>query len=453
MRKFFALVWLLFLSVSLLAGNPKYVFYLIGDGMGLNCVCMTDSCLKENGEDGLSFCNFPFRSFVSTNPVGLLVTDSAASGTALSCGGKTINGMLGVNPAEEPMVSVAEKAMRSGYAAGVVTSVGVNHATPAAFYAHVRSRKMYDEIFDQYLESGIEFAAGGGILLSKHSPRSQKQCVEIARNKGINVFLGKNEYKESKGRVLYLGDEISDSDLPYAIDRPEGATSLADFTSAAISHLYSVSRKGFFLMIEGGKIDYAMHANDAATGLQETVDFDEALACVLDFYEKHPHETLIIVTADHETGGLTSSNFSGKPGCLSAQTGSIGSVSKELRKLHLSGKEVSWTEVKGLLQRNFGLWTEVDVDPEEELVLKQLYADTFLFAKNTEKKDLYSKNYAIAVEAARYLARISGYEFGSNNHTAAEVGLWVKGDKAFAFSACSDNTHIAPLISSLAGYR
>ena len=443
------------LSFSAFAQTPKYVFLFIGDGMGFNQVYATHMYNEAFGAEDVNFFGFPEFRLVTSFSASSLVTDSSAAGTALASGVKTGNGMLGVYPDKTPVVTISELAKSKGFAAGVVTSVGINHATPASFYGKAESRNMYDLISGQLIESDLDFAAGAAFLVKDKDKYSNAYWIDEAKKAGITVFEGKNAYKPTKGRVIYL-ENVGEESLAYAIDRKEGRVALADFTAAAIDHLYAASKKGFFLMVEGGKIDYACHATDAATAVKEVNDMAESVQLALDFAAKHPKETLIIVTADHETGGLTigAGKYEFSPKYLECQKCSKDVLTAHLNALAKQEEIVSWGSVKEVLRQDLGFWDSVKLSPRFEKQLTQLYKETYLDGLNDEEKNLYSSNAKLASAAVEYLdghRAQAKYSFGS--HSGTPVPMWAYGASAVSFRDCKDNTDIFNTIVKVARYK
>lgn len=258
------------------------------------------------GSEPLCFTQFPVMGMATSYSASNMITCSSAAGTALSTGFKTNNGMLGVAPDTTELESIAYKIHDAGYKVGIMTSVTIDHATPGAFYANSAARSDYYAIAAQLPESGFEFFGGGGFQgLKKEDGR--KPIYEIVAENGYEVAFGKEEYeakKESAEKIIYFQNKERAAEvLPYALLRGEGDLSLADVVAEAIEFLDN--DKGFFIMAEGGQIDWAAHANDITNTIHETIDFDEAIQVAYEFYLKHPDETLIVVTADHETGGVT----------------------------------------------------------------------------------------------------------------------------------------------------
>ena len=432
------------------AQTPKYVFYFIGDGMGANHAYATVAYNRAMGQPDVNFWNFPVKGLITTYSASSLVTDSSAAGTALSSGTKIVNGACGVDPDGNWTTSILEVAAAKGWGTGVATSVGINHATPAAFYGHDKSRNSYDTLSQQLLDSKLDFAAGSCFLRERRSELNNDAWVAKAKEAGINVYRGKDEYKKTKGRVIMISSaEKPGDDLPYAVDRKPGDTKLADFTAAAIDHLYgNYAKKGFILMVEGGMIDHAAHANDTGGVVGEVNDMAESVQLALDFAAKHPNETLIIVTADHETGGLTMGYgaYEMHPEFLASQKATKDVLSFKIVSL-LQKEDVSWKEVKNVLKENLGLWDTVPVDPRAEKHFTQLYKDAFLDRDIQEDRNLYSSTARLASEAIKYLdnsASNLSWSFGS--HSGAPVPVYAYGVKAEIFGTLSDNTDIPKTI-------
>ena len=432
--------------------NVKYVFYMIGDGMGINSAYAADIFNREAGLPEVNFLDFPVKTIITTHAANSLVTDSAASGTALASGSKTLVSRLGNDENGNPLTSIAELAKEKGYGVGIISSVGVNHATPAAFYGHVDERNMHDILARQLIDSKVDFAAGATIHADSHKP---EYWVEEARKAGIEVYQGHGSYIPTDKRVLCLPSSLKHGDLPYAIDRQEGDTELADFTRAAIDHLYSnYAKKGFFLMVEGGSIDHACHSNDAATAFHEINDFCVSIEMALEFYRQHKDETLIVVTADHDTGGMSLGNgrYEMHLDRLKGQTCSVNTLTSRLNQLiKENGKDATWEQARAIIQDAFGLWSVVPVDSKAEEEMKVVFAKTISGEAATEK-DLYSTNSKLATLALKYLSGKAMVGWISRSHSGSPLGLYVIGRGAESFISANDNTDIPKLISKLAKY-
>ena len=291
--------------------KAKYIFLFIGDGMGMGQVSLTDSYLSykagELGGQHLSFTHFPYLALSSTYSANRNITDSAAGGTAIACGAKTNNEYIGVDPDGNNLESIAYALHGQGYNVGIMTTVPVNHATPAAFYGHNTSRYGYYEISREIVDSRFEFLAGSGFYHYKGS-KGDKPGVDIyIEENGYDVCYGPQEFKSrEQGKDIVFIQESGRETNPenYVSDGSEACdVKLSEMLVMGLEVLGD--EKPFFIMCEGGNIDWAAHDNKTMTTVMEIIAFDEAIKEALEFYKEHPDETLIVVTADHETGGVS----------------------------------------------------------------------------------------------------------------------------------------------------
>ena len=456
---------LLALLVTGCSSEPKvkYVFYFIGDGMGVNEVIGTNLYNQANGQGNVNFTGFPVVNFITTVSANSLVTDSSAAGTALASGTKIDNGVVGVDPDGNWTGNLTEWAHAAGFGTGVATSVGVNHATPASFVAHTASRNGYEEISLQMIDSPVDFMAGATFLTNRGSGHDAAYFEHKADSAGIAIFKGPAAIRGidvTKPRVLCLSAKAEDS-IPYAIDRKEDDTRLADFTDAGIRYLEArYGKKGFFFMIEGGKIDYAGHGNDAATCFQEVNDMAESVDLALAFLARHPKQTLIVITADHETGGLMlgSGRYEMHPERLAKQHACVDELTNQFRaKFFPEGqpfKTPTWDAVKAFFAEETGMWGDVQVSERVDKELKDVYDRTFGKGgdRSLSESNLYSVNFQIVADVVRALDRAAGYQWSFGSHSGSPVGLYVTGACAEEFNTVKDNAEIAPLIAKLAGY-
>jgi alkaline phosphatase len=464
MKRIFYLL-LLALLVTGCSSEPKvkYVFYFIGDGMGVNEVIGTNLYNQANGQGNVNFTGFPVVNFITTVSANSLVTDSSAAGTALATGTKIDNGVVGVDPDGNWTGNLTEWAHAAGFGTGVATSVGVNHATPASFVAHTASRNGYEEISLQMIDSSVDFMAGATFLTNRGSGHDAAYFEHKADSAGIAIFKGPAAIRGidvTKPRVLCLSAKAEDS-IPYAIDRKEDDTRLADFTDAGIRYLEArYGKKGFFFMIEGGKIDYAGHGNDAATCFQEVNDMAESVDLALAFLARHPKQTLIVITADHETGGLMlgSGRYEMHPERLAKQHACVDELTNQFRaKFFPEGqpfKTPTWDAVKAFFAEETGMWGDVQVSERVDKELKDVYDRTFGKGgdRSLSESNLYSVNFQIVADVVRALDRAAGYQWSFGSHSGSPVGLYVTGACAEEFNTVKDNAEIAPLIAKLAGY-
>ncbi len=280
-------------SVAVQAQEVKNVIFLIGDGMGL---AQMYAGLVSN-PDSSSFERFTNIGLSKTYSANNFTTDSAAGGTALACGVKTNNGMIGMTPDSVAVNSVMQLAENKGLATGLVVSCNVTHATPASFVAHQPSRKMTEEIAADYLNSDIDVFIGGGKNDFEKRKDKRNLSAEL-RQKGYTIVYTQEEMNRVKSGKM--GALLAD-------DHPEKASKRDNLLSNGVAkalELLSQNENGFFLMVEGSQIDWACHANQEDYLLEEVLDFDKVVGIALDFAEKNGN-TLVVVTADHETGALS----------------------------------------------------------------------------------------------------------------------------------------------------
>ena len=271
----------------------------------------------ENKAQLLNMSKLSVQGMCTTFPWNSYITDSAPAATALATGKKTAEGVISMDPTKTvPYTTIAEQAKAAGMKVGIVSSVSIDHATPACFYAHEPLRGNYHNIGHQTYASGFDFFGGGGF---KAVDGALGNVLTAAQGAGYVIADTKAEIdalqpgKKAIAINPVLDDLKNDKALFYDIDRAntvandpaqaDNHLTLAQFTSRAISLLEK--GKGFFLMVEGGKVDWACHANDARTTFDDMVAFDDAIGVALEFMYRHPWDTLIVVTGDHETGGLT----------------------------------------------------------------------------------------------------------------------------------------------------
>ena len=280
----------------------KYIFLFIGDGMSLPQRMMAEEFSRSTTGKGLTINSMPVQGYSKTSSLSNFITDSAASGTAIACGEKTNNGRIGMDAeGKVKLESVAELAKKNGRAIGILTSITINHATPASFYAHNVSRDNYYDIGIDLIKSGFEYFGGGGLQGNRGG---DNDIYKLAEKEGYTVA-----YKDEVPNVdLTKADKLfvrgHNGQLPYAIDKPADEWGLAEYTQQCIDFLM-LKDKPFFVMVEGGNIDHHGHSNDAGASLRETMEMDRAVSVIMEFAKQHPDDTLVVVTGDHETGGLT----------------------------------------------------------------------------------------------------------------------------------------------------
>ncbi len=447
-----------------LSAQAKYVFYFIGDGMGANQVLSAEmyrSAVQGAplGRVQTLMTTFPYSGQVSTYSASDGITDSAAAGTCLATGTKTKNGMLGMNGDTVSLMTIAERLRERGWGIGIMTTVAIDHATPAAFYAHVPKRSQYYKVGKQLVKSDFDFFGGAGFHYpeGKHDDQTPN-LYRLAEENGYTIARGYEEAQQmldiqspitnKKLLLVQRGDSstVHGSNLPYAIDRKEGDLTLAQIVSTAIPFL-EARHDRFFMMVEGGMIDYACHSNDAATAIGETWDMNEAMEVAYRFYTAHPDETLIVVTADHETGGMALGNGGHilDLQLLQHQKCSAWILSDRFSQLFKNTKKPSWEEVQALYREALGFWDTVEITPEEEQKLKDLY-QAACRGKAKDAKNLYKSINALGEAGVALLNRKAHIGWTTRSHSAHAVPVFAIGAGAELFSGWHDNTEIAPLI-------
>jgi alkaline phosphatase len=437
---------------------PKYVFYMIGDGMGFNHVVNSQIYNKEVlGNDArLTMLDFPITSWARTHSASTDVTDSAAAGTALSTGYKTRNGMLGMDADTVAVTSFAKTLFDQGWGVGLITTVAIDDATPGAFYAHVPNRKQYMTVGRQLAESGYQFAAGAGLGAARDKEGKRTDLLDYFAQQGVTVAYGPEGLKTQADRLLVLStDSVKTWNVGYTIDSIPGALTLPMMTEAGLKHMMRVTPNRFFMMIEGGNIDHAGHANDGGTILREVINFDQAIKLVYDFYLQYPDETLIVVTADHETGGFSiGDDFTGYN--VYPQVAALQKVSKEqfgdhLKSMARNRRNYTWDDMEAYLRDNLGFWTAVKLTDLETAELQQMFNDMQTGRNSApDQKTLYATFDGFTARVFKLLNEKAGFGFTTTKHTGAGVPVFAVGVGAERFSGVNDNTDLPKKILSIA---
>ncbi len=447
---------------------PKYIFLFIGDGMGRSQITAAEIYTyalkhRDTGFESLSFSDFPSLGEITTFSSNSYFTDSAASGTALASGYKTKNGKININEdGTLSFVTLAESAQAAGRKIGILSSVPLDHATPAGFYARVPYRWHYYDISIQMAECGFDFFGGGGLNYPTGRLGQQKDAREYARERGYTITNTNEDFENLKpgaGKTWAISQILTRKNaLPYEIDRPLECLTLADFTRKAISLLEN--ENGFFIMAEGGKIDWACHDNDAASTIHEVLAFADAVQEAVDFYHRHPDETLIVVTADHETGGmmLGSEKAGGNLhlNILSHQNMSLDQFNKQVIKPYLALTDEENRNLEDLypeIQEKFGL---IKLDNAARKALKKKALDGNRRAeekirlalspmewKEMEEALADPRTSTLGFSIVRILNEKAGISWGSYNHSGSRVPVFALGAGADQFEGSYDNTGIA----------
>ncbi len=464
---------------------PKYVFLFIGDGMGypqfqaaadyLGAMADADymqaaPSLDDNGGavlDGpvpLNFMGFEVAGSAVTYDSNSFAPDSASTATSIATGYKTYSGSINVDEtATKTYETIAEKVhAQLGMKVGVISSVNLNHATPAAFYAHQASRSSYYEIGLELIDSGFEYFAGGGLLKPTGSDKDKEDLYALAQKAGYAVVKTQAEAEAvTDGPVIIIDEHLADSSaMAYELDRTEDMWSLADYVRKGIEVLDNDN--GFFMMCEGGKIDWACHANDAAATIGDTLALADAVQEAMDFAAEHADETLILVTGDHETGGLTigfaGTNYDTYLSLLDSQKISFAKYDSDYVSAYKENK-TGFDAVLADVETLFGLKASgaeddllVLTDYEKEL-LRTAY-DKSVNEQATEMSSqaeyvAYGTYEPLTVTITHILNNKSGVSFTSYSHTGLPVAVFAQGVNAEVFKGYFDNTEIYQKLAAM----
>ncbi len=479
---------------------PKYIFLFIGDGMSYPQIQSANYYLSalegENGktdeilhsENHLSFMNFPTAGSAQTFDSTSFCPDSASTATSIATGHKTYSGTINMDESmTTPYETIAEKLKSQlGYKVGILTSVNLNHATPAAFYAHQPSRNSYYEIGQELIDSGFDYFAGGGLLSPTGKEEDQTDLYTLASDAGYTVAktAAEAEALANGAKAIVIDETLADSDaMSYDMDLEEGEWALADYVEKGIEVLDNET--GFFMMVEGGKIDWACHANDAAASITDTIALDQAVQEAVSFYEEHPDETLILVTGDHETGGLSigfaGTNYDTFLNNLANQKISYAKFDSDYVSAYKE-EGTDFDTVMADITELFGLQAPLaettdeaaakdskDAHPEGEdegsLVLTNYEYEKLQTAYektmsrtgeetlSQEEYVLYGSYEPLTVTITHILNNKSGVAFTSYSHTGLPVEVFAKGAGSDSFEGYYDNTDIYNKLAALTGVQ
>ena len=461
---------------------PKYVFLFIGDGMSypqfqaasdyLGALADTGSDDILDGNVPLTFMNFPVAGSAVTYDSSSFCPDSASTATSLSTGYKTYSGTINMDEtATVSYETISEKLhAQLGWKVGVISSVNLNHATPAAFYAHQAKRSNYYEIGQELVASNFEYFAGGGLLKPTGPDKDKTSLYDLAADAGYKVVMTQAEAEavtSADGKVLIIDEHLADSDaFAYENDRADGDWALSDYVKKGIEVLDNDT--GFFLMVEGGKIDWACHANDAGSTIADTIALSDAVDEAVAFAQQHPDETLILVTGDHETGGLTigyaGTDYDTFLTNLENQKISYAKFDSDYVAKYKENK-TSFDEVMKDVTALFGLKTEGAEDDTLVLTayeldkLKAAYEATMDAGRadadpaNQAEYVLYGSYEPLSVTITHILNNKSGVNFASYAHTGLPVAVFAQGSGQDLFEGFYDNTQVYHKLAGLLGVK
>ncbi len=455
--------------------TPKYIFLLIGDGMAMPQINMMEAALnvsdfqlKTSQEVGLGatfISEFPVAGMSTTHAEDRYITGSAAAATALATGEKTTIGTISKTGDHASNIkTMAEMARDKGMRVGIISSVSIDHATPACFYAHEDARGNYNSIAAQMATSEFDYFAGGYAKgdFQKYRDRADnpKDIAAQMQAAGYTITTSRSELEAVQPGTkcwAYTGYDGSGA-LLYDMDRPDEHISLAEFTKKGIELLDN--DKGFFMMVEAGKVDWACHANDVVSATHDMIAFDMAVAEAVAFYNQHPDETLIVITGDHECGGLTL-GFSATAYETAFNILSYQKISYEA----FEAKVVDWAEQKNVnfnqaldsLNYYFGLGnsaahsalalTESDIQKLEAAFSKSMNGES---VNSTDEYVIYGYYDPFTVTATHILNNKAGIDWTSYSHTGVPVPVFAKGQGQYEFSGYYDNTDVALKIIDIA---
>lgn len=478
--------------------TAKYIFLFIGDGMSYPQIQLTNyylSALADTNDNNilesknnLTMFDFPVAGSAQTYDSTSFCPDSASTATSISTGHKTYSGTINMDETGSVAYeTIAEKLKKQkGYEIGIISSVNLNHATPAAFYCHQTSRNNYYEIGLELIDSGFDYFAGGGLKKVTGANKDQDNLYELAKKAGYTVAMTQSEAEavaSDVDKVIIIDENLADSDaMSYDMDLEDGAWTLADYVAKGIDVMEN-AENGFFMMCEGGKIDWACHANDAAATLTDTLALDNAVAVAVEFAKEHPDETLILVTGDHETGGLTigyaGTDYDTFLTNISNQKISYAKFDSD----YVAGYKENKTDfdtVMSDITELFGLEApdnaeektaqkdSADLHPESEndggLVLTEYEYEKLKAAYETtmsrtgdesefgqEEYVLYGSYEPLTVTITHILNNKSGINFASYAHTGLPVEVLAKGVGEELFEGYFDNTEIYDKLAELTG--
>lgn len=278
---------------------PTNIILLIGDGMGLTQI----SAAMYSNNNRLALAKFPVIGFHKSHAANELITDSAAGGTAIACGIKTNNGNIGTDENGIPTLSILEELDSMNFSTGMIVTSTIVHATPAAFAAHRARREMYEEIALDYLNANVDLLIGGGRQYFQNREMDDRDLINEFENKGYVVMdqlyttMNKIKWPLDKNLLYFTADK-----QPLTVSGGRDYLSFA--VRQGVQYLEQKSNKGFFLLVEGSQIDWMNHANDGRGVVMETLDFDRAIWEAIQYANKKGN-TLVLVTADHESGGMS----------------------------------------------------------------------------------------------------------------------------------------------------
>ncbi|MDE7397020.1 MAG: alkaline phosphatase [Muribaculum sp.] len=333
-----------------------------------------------------------------------------------------------------------------GWAVALVTSGATDDATPAAFYAHQPNRGMTYEIAMDGLRSGFDFIGGSGMhaLVKDGKP---SDILDRYREAGFSVNLGAEEARSNVGKAgqMVVISENPSWTLGYAIDKPQGLH-LEELVEIGMEQVKTNNPDSFFMMIEEGDIDHAGHNADGGAIIHQTIDFQKSIALAYEFYKQHPNETLIVVTADHDTSGSTFGYKKGNVSNIACQKMSKSAFGDYCRRLYASGENVEWTDMQEILKQNFGFGDKIQLKDSDSDRLHQKFEKMFKARENSDEKGLYESFDSFTVDVFKTFGQYTGLGYVIGGHTGNAVPVYAIGVGSENFDGFIDNTDIPKII-------
>ena len=420
--------------------------------MGVNQINVTETYLAaikgKIGIEPILMSSLPVVGMVNTYSATNGVTDSAAGGTALATGHKTKNGAIGMlEDLQTPCTSIAAWAQKAGAAVGVATTVAITHATPASFYGHQPNRNMYYELGQDLCKSGYDFFAGSDFH-RPYAKEGEPSLHEQAQAAGYTIIHGYKEY-EKKGRkanklILLQSDKqnekLASEQLPYALDQDKNDLTLEQITRAGINYLINKQKNGFFFQIEGGCVN-------------EVLDMDKAIKVAYEFYQQHPDETIIVISADHETGGLVMGKgpYEIHTDLLRFQHKSIDELKWMLNEQYKKNpKKFNWIAVEKVLKEQMGFGAGITLsDKQQERLQGRWAAIEKAIAENGKVQDRIND---LGETTKHILSEVALISWASGGHSNGYVPVYAIGPGTEVFQGRIDNIEIAPAMAKIAGW-
>ena len=463
------------------AKMPKYVFMFIGDGMGAPQSTATEYYLGtlDHADEPfpkrtqLSFTQFQSTGIMTTMDATSFLPDSASTASSMAAGIKTASGVINytVNDAletQEPVKLITEYAKEAGMKIGVVSSVTTNHATPAAYYAKVPNRNNYYDIAKQFVESNVDFI-GGGSFGDPDKKGEEKNVYELAKEAGINIIDKDAEAirnmqptDERTIAIAYDGAMLYEIDRLSEVAKGNDLASLADVTKAATQAL--MNDKGFFIMVESGKIDWACHANDARSSISDTISLSDSVQVAIDFMAQHPEETLIVVTGDHETGGLTigyaATAYDSHYEVLEGQKISYEAMESTVANWRKEGT-ITFDEALEFVEKNYGITTEegklTSLTASDLDKLRDAFALSMAGISNKSQSAAQQLQYGgyepFSMAVSHMVNNKAGLQYTSYSHTGLQLPVYATGVGAEQFVGSYDNTDIFTKMMDVMGLQ